>query len=467
MSVITTALDCAGFGSMALAGSMALTTLASPACASPITDKYARLGGPMGMLGASQGPEFAAAGGYGRHQKFAHGSIYWSPDTGAHEVHGLILQRWLQLGGEAGYLGYPVSDELDTYDRAGRVSKFKGGELIYRPAGNIVSEVKAGDLLVDLPFPVGESWYVIQANAVSENDSHRGPYAYCYDFDWNRNQPATRGRAFTASGDGKVVWVDDNGAPGGALVNGVAQRLGPGRYASYLNILQGSYAQLHASAGPGVRPQNLPWAARPTLNDGEVVAKAGDVGATVGAYHVHYCVTTGPDRPIATPFDSVPVSFRNYSMSRNGGPWVYVASGTPRAGDVVRRELKSPLAPAAPTINDNSTPLNFGSISGTITAADGGHAAVGGKFTIAVISPWGEPITGEVVVLSATSQGPWGYKLDHVADYLGNRLVVSYDGAWTALASFASGQSLPFDLKADQTMTVNITIKAGRIPELN
>jgi hypothetical protein len=28
-------------------------------------------------------------------------------------------------------------------------------------------------------------------------------------------------------------------------------------------------------------------------------------------------------------------------------------------------------------------------------------------------------------------------------------------------------QSLPFDLKADQTMTVDITMKAGRIPRLN
>jgi hypothetical protein len=42
-----------------------------------------------------------------------------------------------------------------------------------------------------------------------------------------------------------------------------------------------------------------------------VLAAMGDTGADVGAYHLHFCVTTAPDRGY-TPFESAPVSFRNY-----------------------------------------------------------------------------------------------------------------------------------------------------------
>ncbi|GAB16036.1 hypothetical protein ARGLB_105_00010, partial [Arthrobacter globiformis NBRC 12137] len=34
-------------------------------------------------------------------------SIYWSPKTGAHEVHGAIRAKWAALGWEKGPLGYP------------------------------------------------------------------------------------------------------------------------------------------------------------------------------------------------------------------------------------------------------------------------------------------------------------------------------------------------------------------------
>src|SRR5262249_60468077 len=98
---------------------------------------------------------------------YAGGSIYWHPQAGAHEVHGLIRQFWSTLGWEKSYLGYPMTDEIGMFDGAGRLSKFQGGELIWRSATNKVSEVKSTDLLVDLPFAADEGWRVIQANAVS------------------------------------------------------------------------------------------------------------------------------------------------------------------------------------------------------------------------------------------------------------------------------------------------------------
>ncbi len=56
-------------------------------------------------------------------------TIAWSTRTGAHVVHGEIRHLWLELGGESGQLGYPVSDEMPTSDGRGRRSQFEHGEI--------------------------------------------------------------------------------------------------------------------------------------------------------------------------------------------------------------------------------------------------------------------------------------------------------------------------------------------------
>ena len=56
-------------------------------------------------------------------------TIAWSTRTGAHVVHGEIRHLWLELGGESGQLGYPVSDEMPTSDGRGRRSLFEYGEI--------------------------------------------------------------------------------------------------------------------------------------------------------------------------------------------------------------------------------------------------------------------------------------------------------------------------------------------------
>ena len=53
---------------------------------SAIDDKYAALGGPGGFLGQPTSSEAGLPDGRGRHRHFQGGSIYWSPETGAHEV---------------------------------------------------------------------------------------------------------------------------------------------------------------------------------------------------------------------------------------------------------------------------------------------------------------------------------------------------------------------------------------------
>jgi LGFP repeat len=51
--------------------------------------------------------------GVGRYRTYERGSIHHHPDTGTWETHGGIRDCWKMLGGESGFLGYPVSDEVD------------------------------------------------------------------------------------------------------------------------------------------------------------------------------------------------------------------------------------------------------------------------------------------------------------------------------------------------------------------
>jgi peptidoglycan/xylan/chitin deacetylase (PgdA/CDA1 family) len=88
-------------------------------------------GGAAGFLGAPLDNESDVPGVAGaRMEDFAGGTIYWSPSTDAHEVHGAILGKYLEWGGPAGY-GMPVTDETVLPDGDGRVSSFVGGRSIY------------------------------------------------------------------------------------------------------------------------------------------------------------------------------------------------------------------------------------------------------------------------------------------------------------------------------------------------
>ena len=71
--------------------------------------------------------------GIGRYNHFQAGSIYWTPATGAHEVHGAIRKLWAGMGWERSFLGYPTSDELSTEDGLGRYSEFQHGSIYWRP----------------------------------------------------------------------------------------------------------------------------------------------------------------------------------------------------------------------------------------------------------------------------------------------------------------------------------------------
>lgn len=99
-----------------------------------IRAKWDSLGAEEGFLGSPTTDELSTACGGGRFNHFQGGSIYWTPATGAHEVHGAIRGKWAGLGWECGFLGFPLTDETTTPDGIGRYNHFQNGSIYWTPA---------------------------------------------------------------------------------------------------------------------------------------------------------------------------------------------------------------------------------------------------------------------------------------------------------------------------------------------
>lgn len=95
-----------------------------------IGEHYTALGGPAGLLGMPTSDEQAIRDADGREigrlSAFEHGNIYFKPGLGAREVHGAILAQYLREGGPAGRLGFPVTDESGAAAKI-RYSGFERG----------------------------------------------------------------------------------------------------------------------------------------------------------------------------------------------------------------------------------------------------------------------------------------------------------------------------------------------------
>lgn len=96
-----------------------------------IEQHYEAMGGCGSTLGAPTTNELPTASGAGRFNNFEYGAIYWSFFTGAHDVRGAIYANWASLNYENGYLGYPTSDELVTFDTFGRYNRFEHGAIYW------------------------------------------------------------------------------------------------------------------------------------------------------------------------------------------------------------------------------------------------------------------------------------------------------------------------------------------------
>lgn len=108
--------------------------LLAPALQAPldIEEKHQQLGGDTGLLGRSISDLAECPDGHGFFVHFQGGSIYWTGNTGAHEVHGDIRGKWASMGWERSFLGYPISDEHDS--NGGRISDFQNGSIFWTAA---------------------------------------------------------------------------------------------------------------------------------------------------------------------------------------------------------------------------------------------------------------------------------------------------------------------------------------------
>ncbi len=98
-----------------------------------IYKKYVKMGGPAGVLGLPRTNESAVADSAGgRFNTFEYGAILWTPARGAFEIHGAIWQTWGNMGGVKSSLGYPTSDERDvSVNSEFRIGNFQNGAIVY------------------------------------------------------------------------------------------------------------------------------------------------------------------------------------------------------------------------------------------------------------------------------------------------------------------------------------------------
>ncbi|MFI6725265.1 hypothetical protein NRF20_13105 [Streptomyces sp. R-74717] len=79
-----------------------------------IEKRYTEMKGRTGPLGCPLTDELVNPDGVGRRTQFEHGTIYWSPRTGAWPVWGGIGEYWCSDGCEQGPMGYPTSYEHEV-----------------------------------------------------------------------------------------------------------------------------------------------------------------------------------------------------------------------------------------------------------------------------------------------------------------------------------------------------------------
>ncbi|MGB3675908.1 MAG: hypothetical protein WA988_15865, partial [Candidatus Nanopelagicales bacterium] len=94
--------------------------------------KYDSLGGPNSFLLWPTSNELVNPDGIGRRSTFNNGPIYWSPSGGAHPVVNHFFAAWQRNGWESGKLGYPTSDEIVNGDGVGRRQLFQGGTVYWK-----------------------------------------------------------------------------------------------------------------------------------------------------------------------------------------------------------------------------------------------------------------------------------------------------------------------------------------------
>jgi uncharacterized protein with LGFP repeats len=98
-----------------------------------IAARYVAIGFEASRLGFPTSNETVAPDGVGRYNRFQGGYLMWTPSTGAHEVDGPIVAAWARLGLAPGLFGYPTGNPTPTSDLYGRMQTFQRGAIYEAP----------------------------------------------------------------------------------------------------------------------------------------------------------------------------------------------------------------------------------------------------------------------------------------------------------------------------------------------
>ena len=149
----------------------------------------------------------------GRMSQFDAGTIYWSSGTGACETHGLIRERYLALGGPAGLLGFPTSDEMPVMNggtQVGRFNTFQGGARARAATGQARIYWSAGTGAWEIYGAIRDTWLA--------GGGPVGPLG----FPISGETDTPGGGRFNNFLNGVVVWHADGVATGAFPVQGLS-----------------------------------------------------------------------------------------------------------------------------------------------------------------------------------------------------------------------------------------------------
>ncbi len=136
------------------------------------------MGATTSFLGLPVNHETPTPTRFGAFNHFEGGSIYWSPASGAHEVHGAIRDAWAGQSWERDWLGFPTSDEYSV--PGGRRSDFQGGSIAWDARTGATTLLRSGGA----PAPAPSAGSSVGARALEVARTKMGaPYV------WGGNGP--------------------------------------------------------------------------------------------------------------------------------------------------------------------------------------------------------------------------------------------------------------------------------------
>ena len=129
-----------------------------------IEEKWKSLGGKEGLLGSPHNESKKTIKNDGLYQRFEYGTIFWNSGIGSFEVYGGVEAKYMEMGYEASFLGFPITDTTDL-GQGCCYNNFQGGAIYFHPLfsgialhGPILTKWKdLGAEQSALGYPVGDT----------------------------------------------------------------------------------------------------------------------------------------------------------------------------------------------------------------------------------------------------------------------------------------------------------------------